>query len=178
MRIIRQSLASVFFVIGCCGISWSQASFTSLRGTITDPSGALIPGSQVTIVNKATGLKSTEAANGSGEYGFQQIAPGTYVITADGSGFSTQSKQADLLVNQPATINFKLSVEATATTVDVSSEAETLNTADASIGNAVNNTTIQSLPMEGRNLDGRPLHRRTRIAAAVRSPAHAPTRRT
>jgi hypothetical protein len=152
MRIIRQSLASVFFVIGCCGLSWSQASFTSLRGTITDPSGALIPGSQVTIVNKATGLKSTEAANGSGEYGFQQIAPGTYVITADGSGFSTQSKQADLLVNQPATINFKLSVEATATTVDVSSEAETLNTADASIGNAVNNTTIQSLPMEGRNV--------------------------
>ena len=64
--------------------------------------------------------------------------PGTYVITANGSGFSPQSKQADLLVNQPATINFKLTVQATAVTVDVSGEAETLNTTDASIGNAFN----------------------------------------
>ena len=55
-------------------------------------------------------------------------------------------------MNQPATINFKLTVQATAVTVDVSGEAETLNTTDASIGNAVNNATIQALPMEGRNV--------------------------
>ena len=63
-----------------------------------------------------------------------------------------QSKQADLLVNQPATVNFKLTVQSTAVTVDVSGEAETLNTTDASIGNSVNNATIQALPMEGRNV--------------------------
>ncbi len=90
--------------------------------------------------------------SGSGEYQFQQIPPGTYVITANGSGFSPQSKQADLLVNQPATVNFKLTVQSTAVTVDVSGEAETLNTTDASIGNSVNNATIQALPMEGRNV--------------------------
>lgn len=152
MRPFRQSVASLFFVIGFCGMAWSQASFTSLRGTITDPSGALIPGASVTIENNSTGLKSSQTASGSGEYQFQQIPPGTYVITANGSGFSPQSKQADLLVNQPATINFKLTVQASATTVDVSSEAETLNTTDASIGNSVNNATIQALPMEGRNV--------------------------
>ncbi len=152
MRCYRQPLAFLFLFIGFCSLAWSQASFTSLRGTITDPSGAVIPGSIVTIVNKATSVTSAQTASGSGEYQFQQIPPGTYVITATGTGFSPQSKQADLLVNQPATINFRLTVQATAVTVDVSSEAQTLNTTDASIGNAVNNVTIQALPMEGRNV--------------------------
>ena len=152
MRPFRQSVASLFLIIGFCGVAWPQAAFTSLRGTITDPSGAVIPGATVSIVNNATRITSTQVAGGSGEYQFQQIPPGTYVITANGSGFSPQSKQADLLVNQPATVNFKLTVQSTAVTVDVSGEAETLNTTDASIGNSVNNATIQALPMEGRNV--------------------------
>jgi hypothetical protein len=146
------ALASLFLSVGFCSLGWSQASFTSLRGTITDSSGAVVPGATVAIVNKATGLTTSQTAGGSGEYQFQQVVPGTYVITANGTGFGSQSKQADLLVNQPATINFKLTVETVATTVDVSSEAQTLNTTDASIGNAVNNATIQALPMEGRNV--------------------------
>jgi hypothetical protein len=152
MSPFRRSLAFLFLLTGFCAAAWSQASFTSLRGTITDSSGALVPNATVSIVNKATSLTSSQTANGSGEYEFQQLVPGTYVITANGSGFGSQSKQADLLVNQPATINFKLTVQATAVTVDVSSEAETLNTTDASIGNSVNNATIQALPMEGRNV--------------------------
>jgi hypothetical protein len=152
MSPFHRALALLFFMTGFCGAAWSQASFTSLRGTITDSSGAVIPGATVSIVNKATSLTSSQTANGSGEYQFQQLVPGTYVITANGSGFGSQSKQADLLVNQPATINFKLTVQATAVTVDVSGEAETLNTTDASIGNSVNNATIQALPMEGRNV--------------------------
>ena len=152
MRSFRQPVAFLFLVIGFCGVAWPQASLTSLRGTVTDSSGAVIPGATVSIVNKATSVTSTQIAGGSGEYQFQQIPPGTYVITANGSGFSPQSKQADLLVNQPATINFKLTVQATTVTVDVSSEADTLNRTDASIGNSVNNATIQALPMEGRNV--------------------------
>jgi Carboxypeptidase regulatory-like domain len=152
VRPFRQLPAFLFLAIGFCGVAWPQASLTSLRGTITDPSGAVIPGATISIVNKATSVTSTQTASGSGEYQFQQIPPGTYVITAHGSGFSQQSKQADLLVNQPATINFKLTVESAAVTVDVSGEAETLNTTDASIGNSVNNATIQALPMEGRNV--------------------------
>jgi hypothetical protein len=152
MRRFRQLLAFLFLSIGFCSLGWSQASFTSLRGTVTDSSGAVVPGATVNIVNKATNLTTSQTAGGSGEYQFQQVVPGTYVITAIGTGFGSQSKQADLLVNQPATINFKLTVQSVATTVDVSSEAETLNTTDASIGNSVNNATIQSLPMEGRNV--------------------------
>src|SRR6202167_6555024 len=152
MNPCRRALALLFFMTGFCAAAWSQASFTSLRGTITDSSGAVIPGATVSIVNKATSLTTSQTAGGNGEYQFQQVVPGTYVITSKGTGFGSQSKQADLLVNQPATINFKLTVQSTAVTVDVSSEAETLNTTDASIGNSVNNATIQALPMEGRNV--------------------------
>ena len=152
MRIIRPLLAYLFLLTGCSSLVWSQASLTSLRGTITDPSSALIPGATVTIQNKATDLKLSQTSNNSGEYVFAQIVPGTYVITVDSKGFGSQSKQADILVNQPATINFTLTVQASTTTIDVSSEAQTLNITDASIGNSVNNATIQALPMEGRNV--------------------------
>jgi hypothetical protein len=152
MRPVRPFLVFLALISICCGLAWPQASLTSLRGDITDPSGALIPGAQITITNKATGLKSTQTANSSGEYAFAQIVPGTYLITVTAGGFGAQSKQADLLVNQPATINFNLTVQASTTTVDVSGEAQTLNIADASIGNSVNNATIQALPMEGRNV--------------------------
>jgi hypothetical protein len=142
----------LFLVIAFCGVAKPQASFTSLRGTVTDPAGALIPSAEITILNQASGLKISQTTNGSGEYQFQQIPPGTYVVTSNVSGFSTQSKQADLLVNQPATINFKLTLQASTVMVDVSGETETLNRTDASIGNSVNNATIQALPMEGRNV--------------------------
>src|SRR5437773_9856166 len=68
------------------------------------------------------------------------------------TGFGTQSKGAELLVNQPATINFALSVQESKTTVEVSTEAQTINATDATIGNSVSNTTVQALPMEGRNV--------------------------
>jgi hypothetical protein len=63
-----------------------------------------------------------------------------------------QTKVAELLVNQPATISFTLSVQGATTTVNVTAEAQTLNNSDATIGNSVSNSTIQALPMEGRNV--------------------------
>ena len=88
----------------------------------------------------------------SGEYSFLQIPPGRYTVTVTMAGFGTQSKEAELLVNQPATINFVLSVEESRTTVEVSTEAQTINVTDATIGNSVGNTTVEALPMEGRNV--------------------------
>ncbi len=151
MQLLRQIVASLFLFVLCC-TAWAQTSTTSLRGTITDPSGAVVPGTQVDIENAATGFKATQTANASGDYQFQQLVPGTYTITVSGGNFGNQSKKAELLVNQPATVNFKLTVQSVATTVDVSAEAQTLNTSDATLGNSMNNATIEALPMEGRNV--------------------------
>src|SRR5438046_3076359 len=130
----------------------SQTALTSLRGAVTDPSGGVVPNVRVALDNKATGAHMTRTTDSSGEYSFLQIPPGQYTVTVTMTGFGTQSKGAELLVNQPATINFALSVQESKTTVEVSTEAQTINATDATIGNSVSNTTIQALPMEGRNV--------------------------
>jgi len=130
----------------------SQTGLTSLRGTVTDPSGAMVAGADVSLDDPATGFHASHPTDPNGTYEFPQIPPGKYTITVNTSGFGKQSKQAELLVSQPATINFVLSVQASTTTVEVSDIAQTVNTTDATIGNAVGGATIQALPIEGRNV--------------------------
>ena len=130
---------------------FSQTATTSLRGTVTDPTGALVPGAKITILDKSKGAVFTAVADSAGNYAFPQIAPAKYTITVSASGFGEQSKTAELLVNQPATINFTLAIQASTETVDVSAVAQTMNTTDATIGNAVGNETIQAMPMDGRD---------------------------
>jgi carboxypeptidase family protein len=134
-----------------CSFAFGQSATTSLRGTIKDPSGALVPNATVTITDKTVDKTVTAVSNGEGSYQFPQIPPAHYLITVTAQGLGSQSKTAELLVNQPATIDFTLSIEASTVTMDVSASAQTLNTTDATIGNSVGNETIQALPMEGRD---------------------------
>jgi hypothetical protein len=138
-------------ILSVATLASAQTATTSLRGIVKDPSGALVPGAKITLVDKANGKTSQVMTSGTGLYQFPQIPPARYVITVSASGFGDESKTAELLVNQPATIDFTLSVQASAETVDVSTVAQTLNTSDATLGDSVGNVTIESLPMEGRD---------------------------
>jgi hypothetical protein len=140
----------------CCILSitpfaFGQTATTSLRGVVKDSSGALVAGASVTLTDQATGNTYRAAADSAGYYIFPIVSPARYLIAIISSGFATQTRTAELLVDQPATLNFTLSVKADTVTVDVSSAAETLNFTDASVGNAVGNATIEALPMEGRD---------------------------
>lgn len=139
-------------ILSIVTVSFGQLATTSLRGTIKDPSGALVPGAKITITDKATGKSISAIADSAGQYNFAQIAPSNYTIQVTASGFGQQTKSAELLVNQPATIDFALSVQASTVTVDVSAEAQTLNTTDASLGNSADSALIQALPSETRNV--------------------------
>ncbi|MGA2166621.1 MAG: TonB-dependent receptor [Terracidiphilus sp.] len=140
----------------CCILSFATFAFaqtatTSLRGVVKDSSGALIPGASITLSDQATDNTYHAVSNASGFYIFPIISPAHYLISVTSSGFATRSVTAELLVDQPATIDFTLSVKAEPVTVDVSTSAETLDFTDATIGNSVGNVTIESLPMEGRD---------------------------
>jgi hypothetical protein len=143
--------------IVCCILSafpataFGQAATTSLRGVVKDSSGALVEGASVTLVDQGTGNSYQAQTNAAGLYQFPIVTPARYMITISSKAFATQTRTAELLVDQPATIDFTLRVAAENITVDVTEEAQTLNFTDASIGNAVGNTTIQALPMEGRD---------------------------
>ena len=130
----------------------SQATTTSVRGLVTDQTGSAIPGATVELTNKAIDIGKTITSDGKGEYQFPQLVPSTYTISASAPGMGKQEKVVELLVAQPVTLNFALTISNNDVTIEVSDAAVELNTTDATIGNAVNNATVQSLPMEGRNV--------------------------
>jgi len=129
-----------------------QVSTTSLRGVVTDPGGAVIKGAQITLTSPTTGFSRSTTTNDRGEYQFFEVPPGNYTLVAVAAGF-TRSRRPDvvLLVNTPGKIDFSLAVGKTETVVEVKAEAPTVNTADATLGNAFDSHQIASLPSEGRN---------------------------
>ena len=143
--------ALLFCILSAATLASAQTATTSLRGIVKDPSGALVPGAKVKLEDKTNGKTLNATANSSGLYQFPQIPPARYLITVSASGFSEESKTAELLVNQPATIDFTLSVHGSSETVDVTDTAQTLNLTDATIGNSVSNQMIEALPMDGRD---------------------------
>lgn len=132
--------------------AFGQNSTTSLRGVVKDPAGAMVPGASIVLTDSATGTVYREMSNASGTYLFPVVTPARYSIEVKSSGFAMQTLTAELLVNQPATIDFTLSVQSSAVTVDVSAGAQTLNTTDASLGGSADNALIQALPSETRNV--------------------------
>ena len=151
--IFAAAAVAALLVMWCvCFPARAQQATTFLSGIVTDTAKASLPGASVTITQGATGQVLSSTTNGQGEYHFSQLAPGTWTVKVSASGFADQTKVGNLLVSKPATIDFQMSVHAVSQTVNVSAETETLNTSDASLGNAVNNITIQSLPMIDRNV--------------------------
>ena len=142
-----------FYLIAMSTLALAQSGTTSLRGTVTDPTMATVSGASVTLASPERGFTRTITTNASGDYEFPQLQPGTYQLTVERSGFrKTEQKQIQLLVDTPAIINLKLEVGTASETVEVAGEAPVINTTDASVGNAFNETQVKSLPMEGRNV--------------------------
>ncbi len=143
-------LLPVIFLIA--STAWAQNTTTSLRGTVTDPQGAVVANADVTLENPGEGFIRNQTTDDRGEYQFLQIPPGTYTLTSTAAGFASSRKEnVVLLVNTPATLNFALKVGSTNSSVDVSAEATTVNTMDATIGNPFDSQQILALPSEGRN---------------------------
>ena len=133
--------------------AFSQTSSTSLRGTVSDPSGQGIPGATVTLRNMESGMERSLATDTEGSYQFQQLPAGSYMLTVIGQGFSRyERKDLVLLVNTPATANVQLRIGGTTESVTVTSEAPPLNLVDASIGNSFAENQVKDIPLDGRNV--------------------------
>ncbi|HWE51118.1 MAG TPA: TonB-dependent receptor [Bryobacteraceae bacterium] len=133
-------------------IVWGQAS-TSLRGTIKDPSGAVVSDAAVSLTDAATGSLRKVVTDASGSYQFLQLAPGDYSVKVEKPGFTTSVKDGVRLeVNTPATFDLQLSVGAVGSTVNVEAEVSSINTVDGSVGNAFTEKQINELPLQTRNV--------------------------
>ncbi len=126
---------------------------TSLRGTVTDPSGGAIVKATVTIKAPNINIERSTATGPNGDYAFPGLAPGNYSLTVESSGFDRYERSdLKLLVNSPATVDVQLKLGSVNQTVAVTSEAPILNSVDASLGNAFNEMQVKQIPLEGRNV--------------------------
>jgi len=141
------SLVTLFSIL-----SHGQTATTSLRGTISDPQGAVIEGATATLSNPATGFSRSTKTDDHGFYQFLQVTPGTYSLTVAKPGFATLKEESlQLQVDLPATSNLTMRVQAEASTVEVMSTRVQVNSEDATVGNTFGASQIESLPFEGRD---------------------------
>src|SRR6516164_2286516 len=109
-----------FFGACVAGLGLSQG-LSSLSGTVTDPTGAIIPGAKVSLVDFGTGAQRNTVCDPQGRYAFLQVQPGTYRLTAQAPGFADLVREnVQLLVNTPTTADLTFErVGAVQTTVSV-----------------------------------------------------------
>src|SRR5262245_3081537 len=128
-RIVRVCSAFIIFLFSVLA---SYAQTTTLRGVITDATGAIIPGAIVSLSNQGTGFKRQALTGEDGVYQFLQDPPGTYQLTAEKAGFATVTRDnVQLQVNTPASVDLRMEVGSTADVVNVQADVATINTVDA-----------------------------------------------
>jgi hypothetical protein len=126
---------------------------TTLYGTISDRSGAVIPGAQVTATNVGTNQARSAKTNAEGQYRFEFLPIGEYTVEMTAAGFKKFVQKGVLLeVNVAARVDSTLDVGTLSEEVEISGSAPVVNTANAQIGRSVANEEINTLPIVGRNV--------------------------
>src|ERR1700704_5675388 len=150
-HLIRTLTALVIFVV-CAVTAIAQTGTSNITGTVRDTAGAVVPGATVTAKNDATGVTSTQTTNDSGVYAFTALPVGNYTISIEKQGFKTlQNTKNALEVGTPLTVDAALEIGSVSETVTVTGGTEQLQTANATIGNVVEQKAIEALPLNGRN---------------------------
>ena len=131
----------------------AQTITATVRGTVTDPSGAVLAGVSVTATNVATNVKTATITNHDGAYNIQFLPIGQYRITVAASGFETESVgPINLEIDQIAKIDTRLKLGSTSITVDVSSDVTpTLQTQDSALESTISSNTLSTMPLNGLN---------------------------
>jgi len=122
----------------------------TLRGTVKDPSGAVVSGVEVTVTNQATGVKQNMQTTSTGEYVFPHLLVGTYTVELKARGFSNYSrKDVEVLPNQVVAADARLTVGAEGTIVEVTSGSEVVQTTTAQISHDFGARAVTDLPSPG-----------------------------
>ena len=155
MKVRKYSWAGLIGTVTICAMNLlAQTTTALLRGTVSDPSGAPVPAAQITITNTATGLTRNASSNDAGDYVIADIPYGPYEIAVVKQGFQRLNRTGvQLNVGDRTTIDLQLSVGAVSDTITVTEQAPLLRTADASLGQVVDNIKVQNMPLVGRSFD-------------------------
>ncbi|PYV17023.1 MAG: hypothetical protein DMG07_06675, partial [Acidobacteria bacterium] len=149
---LQPACAVSLFLLLPSGIVSGQTGTSRISGTVTDVSGAVVPGATVTARNEATGVRYSQSTTDAGLYAFPSLPVGVYTIAVELSGFKTAQKTGIVLeVNTPVVVNATLEVGGVSEVVSVEGGYEKLQSSDATLGNVVERKAIVDLPLNGRN---------------------------
>lgn len=150
------ALMFVVCVILICGLSLpspAQSTYGSITGRVTDPSGAAIPGAQVTLTNLATTEKRTQTTGTDGLYSFVNLIPGQYKVDASKEGFKHFTREPVVVqVQQVSDIEIAMQVGQVSENVTVTAETPLMQTETSSLGQVVEQRKANELPLNGRNI--------------------------
>ncbi len=136
------------------GLVFAQGSTATIIGTVRDVSGAVLPGTVVTVKHLETGLTRTDEADSSGNFNIPSLPVGPYEVTAEKMGFRREVRRGiDLVVGEEAQINMTLQVGSIDQQVTVTDAAPLVNTTLASTSGLVSEQQIKDLPLNGRSFD-------------------------
>ena len=124
-----------------------------VSGTVTDPTGAVVPGAAVTLTNLSTNVAQTATTNSDGNYRFAFVTPSTYKLDVSAGGFQKQEHPAVVvLAGQPTSVNVQLTVASASQTVDVVEAVSALQTENADVTTGISSEMIDNLPNPGGDL--------------------------
>jgi hypothetical protein len=142
----------IFALLGTLAVAAAGQSTASLTGVVTDSTGAVLPSAHVTIHSLATGLDRDLITDSAGIYAAPSLQPGDYSIQASASGFSSSTvPKVTLDVDRKVTINLKLAIASAGDTVQVESTAAQIEADTMTVGQVIDRTTVQELPLNGRH---------------------------
>jgi len=140
-------------LLGFIGSLHAQITTTTLVGTVTDKTGAVVVGAQVAATNTGTNLRQSAITSAEGEYRIEFLPVGEYTVEVKATGFKTfVQKGVRLAIDETARVDVSLGVGATGETVEVTAAAPIVNTTNPELGRTVENEEIVDLPIVNRNL--------------------------
>src|SRR5215469_12088703 len=128
----------------------AQSNSGTVSGTITDPSGAVIPGATVEISNHVSGYKRTATTDGSGQFRFYNIPFNPYQVDVTMSGFAPSTQSVKVTSSLPIVLPVQLAMLAASTTVTVESGSDLIET-DSQFHTDVDRSTIDRMPLESQS---------------------------
>lgn len=151
-HVVRLVLCLV--VAACTAVAgWAQAGRGGLSGSVTDPSGALVSGVKVILLNRATGTSQQTLTTAAGLYTFVSLNPGQYQVTASRDGFeSVAADKIAVTVDQVTTVNIALRVGSATQVVTVSEANDLVDTSNSTVGQLITAETIDRVPLLTRNV--------------------------
>lgn len=143
--------AAVVLVLLSAGSGWASVT-ARISGTVTDPTGALIPGASVTAHNTETGIDITTQTNSDGFYSFPALSTGKYEVTIKASGFEEYRQTGLVLdVNTALRVDVVMKVGAVTQEVKVSATAVHVDTSNTQMGEVIGTTKMTAVPLNGRS---------------------------